>query len=85
MFLKYGFLPCSPNTTTNSEYMNLNFHKLFDQSEQAFLVLFVYVFVIVFVRSNLIGKIRGASGFVISGLVVGSGKQDISEYLRNFI
>ena len=65
--------------------MNLNFHKLFDQSEQAFLVLFVYVFVIVFVRSNLIGKIRGASGFVISGLVVGSGKQDISEYLRNFI
>ena len=66
-------------------YMNLNFHKLFDQSEQAFLVLFVYVFVIVFVRSNLIGKIRGASGFVISGLVVGSGKQDISEYLRNFI
>ena len=66
-------------------YMNLNFHKLFDQSEQGFLVLFVYVFVIVFVRSNLIGKIRGASGFVISGLVVGSGKQDLSEYLRNFI
>ena len=61
--------------------MNLNFLKLFDQSE-GFLVLFVYIFVIVFIRSNLIGRIRGTSGFIISKFVVDSGKQAISEYLR---